>query len=200
MNTCFGNHGGTEVGARKSRSDNGKRRARPEIENRSHRFHRARVVVAQPDRAEAAQDDRRDWAWICRIAEHVVGAIGVCPDGLNGLRIHLFRIDPEWQHTSVPGKLIECVRSHAGRSGCGRIVVEPRVVPRWLLQSFSRHGFQFEGWRSVCDRELLEFSVQREPRPVARSKKGVVVRLGKRCPHWSTRWTESAPVGGGEGP
>ena len=129
---------------------------------------------------------------MCRIAERVVGAIGVCPDGLDGLRIRLFRIDPEWQHTSVPGKLVECVRNHAQCSGRSRIVVEPRVVPRWLLQSLGRHGFQFEGWRSMCDRELLEFSVERESHRVERSRQQMVVRLRKRRPHWLTRWADSA--------
>jgi hypothetical protein len=136
---------------------------------------------------------------MCRIAERVVGAIGICQDGLDGLRIRLFRIDPEWQHTSVPTKLIECVRHHALCSGRSRIVIEPRVVPRWLLQSLGRHGFHFEGWRSVCDRELLEFSVQRAPHPVERSRQHLAVRLGKRRPHWSTRWADSAPVGDGDG-
>jgi GNAT superfamily N-acetyltransferase len=131
---------------------------------------------------------------MCRIADRLVGMIGICPDGLDGLRIHLFRIDPEWQHTSVPRKLFQRVRRHAKRRGLGRIVVEPRVVPRWLLQSLGRQGFQFEGWRSVCDRELLEFSVKREPHPVERSKQRVLVRIHKRRPHWSTRWANSAPA------
>jgi hypothetical protein len=61
-----------------------------------------------------------------------------------------------------------------------------------------RHGFQFEGWRSMCDRELLEFSVEREPHRVERSRQQMVVRLRKRRPHWSTRWADSAPIGGGD--
>ena len=199
MNTCFGNDRGTEAEAKKFKSDNRQRKARSGVENRSHRFRQTQAVVTQPNRAEAAYPDVGEWAWMCRIAGRVVGAIGVCPDGLDGLRIRLFRIDPDWQHTSVPRKLIECVRNHAQRCGRSRIVVEPRVVPRWLLHSLGRHGCQFEGWRSVCGRELLEFSLQREPRLVARPKKRVVVRLGKRRPHWSTRWADSAPVGDGDG-
>jgi GNAT superfamily N-acetyltransferase len=136
---------------------------------------------------------------MCRIADRVVGVIGVSPDGLDGLCIRLFRIDPEWQHTSVPRKLIECVCRHARHVGRHRIVVEPRVVPRWLLQSLGRYGFQFEGWRSVCDREVLEFSVRSEPRRVARSEQRMAVRLRKRRPHWSTRWADSVSVGEGDG-
>ncbi len=198
MDTCFGNGTGTEVETRPSASDNSPRRAQPGVDDCSDRPCKAQAVTEQ-ERAQTTNQDARQWAWICRIAERVVGAVGICPDGLDGLRIRLFRIDPEWQHTSVPRKLIECVRSQAQRTGRNRIVVEPRTVPRWLLQSFGRHGFQFEGWRSVCDRELLEFSIQRGPRPVQPPKQRVVVRLRKRRPHWSTRWANSAPVGGGDG-
>jgi GNAT superfamily N-acetyltransferase len=187
MDFCFGSDKGTEVEARKSRSDSGKRRGRPGVENRSHNFHKAEAAGPEQKRAEAAGQDSRDWVWMCRIAERVAGVIGVCPDGLDGLRIRLFRIDPEWQHTNIPRKLFESVRNYAQCSGRSRIIVEPRVAPRWLLESLPRHGFQFEGWRSVCDRELLEFSIDREPPPVERSKQRAVVRLGKRRPHWSTR-------------
>jgi GNAT superfamily N-acetyltransferase len=136
---------------------------------------------------------------MCRIANRVLGMIGICPDGLDGIRIHLFRIDPEWQHTSVPKKLFQRVRRYAQHHGLGRIVVEPRVVPRWLLQSLGRHGFHFEGWRSVCGRELLEFSIARERHPVERSKQRVLIRIRKRRPHWSTRWANSAPACGSDG-
>jgi hypothetical protein len=156
-------------------------------------------MTTPEDRTHPTPPAHRDWAWVCRIANRVVGAIGVGPDGLDGLCIRLFRIDPEWQHTSVPRKLIECVCRHAERLGRHRIVVEPRVVPRWLLQSLGRYGFQFEGWRSVCDRELLEFSVSHRPRPVARSEQRQPVRLRKRRPHWSTRWADSVSAREGDG-
>jgi len=200
MNTCFDKDRGTEVGARKFRADHGERRAPPRAEKRVGRLRQAQAVATQPDRARPAPHAPQDWAWVCRIAERVVGAIGVAPDGLDGLCIRLFRIDPEWQHTSVPKKLIECVRNHAERCGRSRIVVEPRVVPRWLLQSLGRYGFHFEGWRSVCDREVLEFSLACEPRPVARSEQRLAVRLRKRRPHWSTRCAHSVSVGDGDGP
>jgi N-acetylglutamate synthase-like GNAT family acetyltransferase len=159
MNVCIANHGGTQMKTRLGRPSNTGVGTQRSIKRRLHRDVNGQTAASRTKRAKG------DGFWVCRIGGRVVGAIGISLDGLDEARISLFRVDPEWRHTSVPQKLIERVRVHARRRRIGRIVAEPQLAPRWLFQSFSRHGFRFAGWRRISGRELLEFWVERDQLP-----------------------------------
>lgn len=103
---------------------------------------------------------RQDYLWLCSIGGRVVGMAGVRHDGPDAARLCLFHVDPEWQHTSVPGKLIECVRGYSRHSGLSRIVMESRVAPRWLLLSMRRRGFRLTACRMALRQQVLEFRVE----------------------------------------
>ena len=103
---------------------------------------------------------RQDYLWICRIAGRVVGTVGLRHAGPAAAQMCFFHVDPEWQHTSVPRKLIQCVRGHSADFCLARIVMEPRAAPRWLLRSLPRHGFQFVGCNAALGSRMLEFRVE----------------------------------------
>ena len=90
----------------------------------------------------------------------MVGAVELRHEGPDTAEICLFRVDPEWQHTSVPRKLLQCVRGHSRHYGLTRISMEPRMVPRWLLQSLRRRGFRLAGYASPFGKLVLEFHIE----------------------------------------
>lgn len=116
-----------------------------------------RATPENRDVAKGCEEVGHEFQWVCRIGGSVVGRVGLRQDGLNSARICFFRVDPEWQHTSVPRKLIQCVRGHTRSQGVTRIMMEPRVVPRWLLQSLRRRGLRLAGYANPFGKLILEF-------------------------------------------
>jgi N-acetylglutamate synthase-like GNAT family acetyltransferase len=98
-----------------------------------------------------------DYMWVCSIGGRIVGVVRLRHDGPDVARLSQFHVDPEWQHTSVPRKLICCVRTHFRHAGLSRIVVEPRVAPRWLLRSLRYREFQFASGGAVV-RQVSNFA------------------------------------------
>jgi N-acetylglutamate synthase-like GNAT family acetyltransferase len=122
----------------------------------------ARSAAALRPRKPANRIDAdQEFVWVCNIGGRVVGTVGLRHEGHNAARICLFRVDPEWQHTSVPRKLIQCVRAYSRRCGLTRISMEPRVAPRWLLASLRRRGLELVGYTAAWGHPLFEFQVAR---------------------------------------
>jgi N-acetylglutamate synthase-like GNAT family acetyltransferase len=101
-----------------------------------------------------------DSMWVCNIGGHVVGTVGLRRVGPDAVRLSLFHVDPEWQHTSVPAKLVGCVRSHFQHAGLSQIVMDPRVAPQWVGQLLGRRGFHFDGYRDVLGKRDMEFHIE----------------------------------------
>jgi hypothetical protein len=92
---------------------------------------RRRPVAAPPADAAAS-------AWECRIGGRVVGRVGLRRDARGTVSVCLFQIDPEWQHTAVAQKLMQCIRDYTAIHGCAAIVWEPGAAPGWVQQLFAR--------------------------------------------------------------
>lgn len=127
-----------------------------------------RPAAARGPRLEARHlGARHNCLWVCRISDRVVGMIGLRNAGPGMAQLRLFQVDPEWCHTSVPKKLIQCVHGQCRRAGLARMVMDARVAPPWFLQSLCRHGFWFEGCRTDLGRRVLEFRVEHGARRLA---------------------------------
>jgi ribosomal protein S18 acetylase RimI-like enzyme len=119
------------------------------------------AAAVRPRTPTARIDADQEFVWVCNIGGRVVGTVGLRHEGHNEARICLFRVDPEWQHTSVPKKLIQCVRAYSRRCGLTRINMEPRVAPRWMVASLRRRGLSLVGYTSAWGRPLFQFDVER---------------------------------------
>ena len=117
------------------------------------------AVAVRPSTAAHRADADEDLLWVCNIGGRAVGTVALRHEGRDTARICLFRVDPEWQHTSVPRKLIQCVRAYSRRCGLTRINMEPRVAPRWMLAALRHRGLQLVGYTTAWGRPLLEFDV-----------------------------------------
>ena len=162
MDIGFADGRRTRVRAPNRRSAQGRVEIRSDFETRRHRLRSAKAAVAE--RGHVKEDDAGnapDCIWICGIAGRILGAVRLRHAGLDTAQICLFRVDPEWQRTSVTGKLIECIRQHTGRCGVTKVVMDPHVAPRWLLRSLRHCGFRLVGRKDSLDRKRLEFYVGR---------------------------------------
>jgi RimJ/RimL family protein N-acetyltransferase len=97
--------------------------------------------------------------WAAEIGGRVVGLIGLVPVGNKAARIAWFRIEPEWQHTSVLVKLIGQLHEHCRSQGYRRVALDVRLAPQWMWRMLARSGFRLlrriRGPRS----EVLEFGL-----------------------------------------
>ena len=146
MDIGFADDRRTRVRAPNRRSAQGRVDIRSDFETRRHQPRSLKDAVAERDHVkEDEARDPPDCIWLCTISGLVVGAVGLRHEGLDTAKICLFRVDPEWQRTSVTEKLIECIRQHSGRCGITKVVMDPHVAPRWLLRSLRHCGFQLAG-------------------------------------------------------
>ena len=153
------------------------------------------------DRAQPVHHAERDWAWMCRIADRVVGVIGVSPDGLDGLCIRLFRIRSGMATHERAAKadrmcLPPCPPrgpppDRRGAAGwCPAGFCHP-----WVAMVFSsRDG-------GACDEKCSSCRVRSEPRRVTQSEQGarmavaaaqaapsLVDAVGRQCLGGRGRW------------
>ena len=186
VNISTANLRGTEVRPRKRRSQKTPT-ARVGFNGQLGRFPHIPSAMAR-ERAVANRSDDNGHChclWVCRIDGRTVGVVGMCRDGLDGAQIGLFRVDPEWRHTSVPHKLMECVRTHAQRHDLTRIVAGSQAVPRWVLESLGHHGLRLAGRRTVRGTELWEFAVERDPPPAELLRRQPTFRLDGHPTNWA---------------
>ncbi len=97
------------------------------------------------------------YAWAANMGGRPVGLLGMIPCGNGAVRIRWFRVEPEWAHTAVVGKLIRRLYKHCRRQGYLRVVAESRLAPQWLWGVFERRGFRLKTRRGIVGGEELEF-------------------------------------------
>jgi len=79
-------------------------------------------------------------AWVVAVGGHVVGALRLERDGKGGARVRCVRIDPEWQHTSVPESLADRARAFCRHAGYSRVAFAPGSAPLWFQAMARRRG------------------------------------------------------------
>jgi len=78
--------------------------------------------------------------WVIKIGDRVAGMARLVQDGPHSAEIVLFRIDPEWSHTKVPLNLIHSIESFCVSHGQPSVVIQPHIVPPWILTLMNQHG------------------------------------------------------------
>lgn len=102
---------------------------------------------------------QRDCLWVAKLQDKVVGMVHILHEGPHVARLHCFRIQPQWQHTPVLTRLIDCVHGYCWNEGYLKLLVESRVTPRVVQQMLHHRGFQLIRRKRIGDSELLEYLV-----------------------------------------
>jgi hypothetical protein len=118
----------------------------------------ARVAAANP-RKIGGHGDPMDCVWISALAGQVVGMVGLCHDGPHAARVRFFRVDPEWQHTCVLTRLVQCVYDYCLSHGFAKVVLPSHAIPPWMLRCLAHSGLRFAGPRDLGAEQMLEFDV-----------------------------------------
>jgi CheY-like chemotaxis protein len=95
--------------------------------------------------------------WTSELSGEVVGVIGLAHTSPHSVKIDEFRIRPEWQHTSIPKRLLEQVRQYCSDSGRMKLQVETGTVPGWLVTQIGRSGFRMAREAAVNGITMHEF-------------------------------------------
>ena len=99
--------------------------------------------------------------FVNQIGDRIVGVVRLIKSGPGTARIVVFRVDPEWCHTSVVTGLLESIQSHCRQHGCLRVLVDFSVAPPWMSNVLRGHGF-----RMLWGHRTWEATLARSPQRV----------------------------------
>ena len=116
---------------------------------------------------QAYLDDETSHFWVCESEGRVLGMIGVAMDQEHTAEIRRLRVDPQWQTTPIPAKLLATALEHCNQHGFVKVVLDTRFDSESVLELFEKFGFQHSRTRNVQGKELFEFylDLYRQPRP-----------------------------------
>ena len=117
----------------------------------------APVLRERPARSRA--NEQIDCLWLSRIGGRTVGMVRLVGAQDQAVRLSLFHIDPEWQHTAIVSNLMQYVYDFCCERGCSTLLLAPHVVPQWVPQFINGRGFQLLGRKAVAGQEIWEFRV-----------------------------------------
>lgn len=113
-----------------------------------------RIALRQPgDRRERLEP----YGWVAEAGGCVLGFIGMVPEGNGTVRVRWLRVESEWGHTAVAGKLIRLLREHCSRHGYLQVVAEAALAPAWFWRLFQRGGFRMKPRQEGIGTSELEF-------------------------------------------
>jgi CheY-like chemotaxis protein/GNAT superfamily N-acetyltransferase len=117
-----------------------------------------------------------DCLWTTDVSGEVAGIIGLCRTAPHVAQIDEFRIDPQWQHTSIPSTLLRQVREYCSSQGCATLLVQAGSVPGWLLTLLAHSGFRPAKQEVVAGRQVYEFylDVGRQPGAGHEQRRGIL--------------------------
>ncbi len=87
--------------------------------------------------AEAGFGER---VWIAALGGRIVGMIRLAEEGDGVARVQRVYVDPEWQHTSVPGSLADRARAFCRQAGYVRVAFARGSAPSWFRSLAHRRG------------------------------------------------------------
>ena len=103
-----------------------------------------------PPRSSAANG----CVWVTKLGDQVVCQIRLAQTSAHVARLCQFRLDPEWQHTSIPKNLVGCLQTYCWDQGCLRLVAEASDVPAWFRDLLNHGGFHLSRERTRAGRTL----------------------------------------------
>lgn len=95
--------------------------------------------------------------WVAKLGDRVVGRIRLVQVGGQVAELCQLRLNPEWQHTAIPHKLVCCLQDYCRERGCSKLVAEDRNVPGWFRALLHRKGFRLSQEQTTAGRTLYEF-------------------------------------------
>lgn len=111
-------------------------------------------------RQSPAATARANCLWVSKLGDRIVGRIGLVQAAPQVARLCQFRVDPEWQHTSIPKNLVGCLQAYCWCQGALKLVAEASDVPAWFRELLNRGGFRMSAQRMVAGRMQYEFRVK----------------------------------------
>jgi N-acetylglutamate synthase-like GNAT family acetyltransferase len=100
-----------------------------------------------------------DCLWIVKIQDQVIGTVGLRHEGPHVAKVSNFRIQPEWQRTSVLSRLIDRLHRYCWEQGYLKLLVDSRIA-RPIAQHFAQHrGFLAVRRKRVAANEYDEYLV-----------------------------------------
>jgi len=106
---------------------------------------------------EAYFDQDRHHFWVAEVDHQVVGMIGVASDEPNTAEIRRLRVDPAYQDSVIPARLLETAVNHCRHHGYLKVRLDTRFERDAALHLFDRIGFQHTRSKNLHGKELLEF-------------------------------------------
>jgi CheY-like chemotaxis protein/N-acetylglutamate synthase-like GNAT family acetyltransferase len=100
---------------------------------------------------------RFDCLWISQLGDRVVGAVGLIHIRRRAVQLTKFRIDPDWQHTSIPRNLVRRVHDYCRDHGRLKLVVETGAAPGWFHVLIQQSGFHLARQPALAGKAVMEF-------------------------------------------
>lgn len=100
------------------------------------------IQAARSDDVALRSSMARGCLWVSELGGRVVGRVGLAQAAAQVARLCQFRMDPEWQHTSIPKHLVSCLQDYCWHHGCFKLVAEARDIPGWFRDLLERGGFR----------------------------------------------------------
>jgi len=108
-----------------------------------------------PDELRGAESS--ELAWVAAVGARVVGVLRLTRNDEGIARVQRVRIDPEWQHTSVPESLADRALAFCRRAGDARITFALGSAPSWFKTLARRRGLT----NSNSAQGILQSSVEK---------------------------------------
>lgn len=115
------------------------------------------VPVNRKDAPRRRNDGEINCLWASRIGGRIVGLVHLVGAERQTATVAMFRVDPEYRHTTILTNLIDRVRDYCLDRGCTSVRMESHVAPQWVLRQFGAHGLQLVARTLAAGQDLLEF-------------------------------------------
>jgi hypothetical protein len=117
------------------------------------------TLYKQSDEAKDRGEKPANYLWASKIGDRVVGLLHLVGVDRQAVSITLFRVDPEYRHTTVPTNLIQYVHAFCCDRGCTTLLMESHVAPAAVLRQIAIHGFRLVRRKLMFGQDVLEFRV-----------------------------------------
>jgi hypothetical protein len=123
-----------------------------------------------PTTPAADEAAKCNFLWASRIGDRVVGLLHLVGIDNQTVSIALFRVDPEYRHTTVLTNLIQYAHTFCRDRGCKTVLLESHVAPLVVLRQLEHHGFRLVCRKLVFGQDVLEFRVEPDWTPASETR------------------------------
>jgi hypothetical protein len=143
-----------------------------------------------PSTTPAAETTAKcNFLWASRIGDRVVGLLHLVGIDNQTVSIALFRVDPEYWHTTVLTNLIQYAHTFCRDRGCKTLLLESHIAPLVVLRQLESRGFRLVCRKLVFGQDVLEFRVEPDWAPASETRKNASLFVAR-----SPRSREKSPL------